>query len=140
MPLIFISLSVEVEPIEGKSFASNEEKNLNLVESSNGEGDISKSLKSSQHILKDLNEMNPDDLLLRISMTICVRCQLTTSFQLDLDEDIPPDWASKSEDEWVYLYFHSYLDDLDWKIVRYVTDSEYQQTNLSSAFPGVKIL
>jgi hypothetical protein len=134
---------VEVEPIEGKSFSTSEESNLNLVESShltNGQSDLSKSLKSSQQALKDLNEMNPDDLLLKISMTICVRCQLTTSFQLDLDDDVPPDWASKSEDEWVYLYFQSYLDDFDWKIVKYVTDSEYQQSIISSLFPDVKLL
>ena len=123
-----------VKPIEGKSFGLNEENELELMESSplsNSEDDLSKSSKSPKKILKDLNEMNPDDLLLRLSMVICVRCQLTTSFQLDLDDDIPPDWASKSEDEWVYLYFHSYLDDFDWTIVKYATDSEYQQSSPS---------
>lgn len=131
---------MEAEPAQGKSFGDLESKIKETPEreEENPSNVIltEKPLKPEE-VLNSLTELNSDDFIFRVSMTICVRCQLTTYFQLDIEEDIPPEWSSKAEDEWVFLYFQSYLDDFDWKIVKYASESEYEKTSFVLS-PGVK--
>jgi hypothetical protein len=76
--------------------------------------------------LETLNGMNPDDATLPISLTVCVRCQLTTSFELDIDEDHESlaTWNPPQDEDWVLLHFRTLLHDFDWKIVKFFTDDE----------------
>jgi hypothetical protein len=77
-----------------------------------------------------LKRMNPDDVALPITMTVCVRCQLTTNFELENDdeEDTPSEWTSHKEEDWVFLHFRSLLNDFDWKIVKFLTEDEFEKS------------
>lgn len=119
---------MEAEPVQGKSFGDIESKLETIEEVENEDNSHNEKSVKAEQLINALSEMNPDDFNFRVSMTICVRCQLATTIQLDVDEEMSKEWTTRTEDEWMFLYFQSYLDDFDWKIAKCATETEYEET------------